>query len=202
MATGKAKHDHKKQIVIFASGNGTNAENLINYFNQVENIKVSHVFSNNPKAKVLQKAHFKNVPAGVFDKEAFYQSSEMLDLLQEINPDLIVLAGFLWLVPEDIIKAFPNKIINIHPALLPKYGGKGMYGDHVHLAVLKNKEQKSGITVHYVNGQYDEGQIIKQIEVDLDEVDTLRTLRDKVHILEYENYPKIIHALLDENANP
>lgn len=107
-----------------------------------------------------------------------------------------MLAGFLWLMPESIIKAFPNQIINIHPALLPKYGGKGMYGDHVHTAVLENKEEKSGITIHYVNENYDEGQIIQQFEVDLEEVDTLRTLRDKIHILEYENYPIVIHQLL------
>lgn len=185
-----------KKIVIFASGTGTNAENIINYFNKVKNIEVSHVFSNNPNAKVLQKAHFKNVPAGIFDRDSFYHSTEMLDLLQEIEPDLIVLAGFLWLMPESIIKAFPNQIINIHPALLPKYGGKGMYGDHVHTAVLENKEEKSGITIHYVNENYDEGQIIQQFEIDLEEVDTLRTLRDKIHILEYENYPVVIHQLL------
>jgi len=196
MDNSKANTPKNKKIVIFASGNGTNAENIINYFNEVPNVKVSHVFSNKPKAKVLQKAHFKNVPAGVFDRESFYDSNEMLDLLQEIQPDLIVLAGFLWLIPAPLIKAFPNKIINIHPALLPKYGGKGMYGDHVHLAVLENKEEKSGITIHYVNEKYDDGQIIKQFKVELEEVDTLRTLRDKIHILEYDNYPKVIHDLL------
>lgn len=190
-------HNFKK-IVIFASGNGTNAENIINYFNKVPNVKVSHVFSNNAKAKVLQKAHFKNVSAGVFDRQSFYDSNEMLKLLQEIQPDLIVLAGFLWLIPTSLIKAFPNQIINIHPALLPKYGGKGMYGDHVHRAVLENKEEKSGISIHYVNEKYDEGQIIKQIEVELEAVDTLRTLRDKIHSLEYTTYPQVIHELLNK----
>lgn len=198
MDNSKANLYNFKKIVIFASGNGTNAENIINYFNKVPNVKVSHVFSNNAKAKVLQKAHFKNVSAGVFDRQSFYDSNEMLKLLQEIQPDLIVLAGFLWLIPTSLIKAFPNQIINIHPALLPKYGGKGMYGDHVHRAVLENKEEKSGISIHYVNEKYDEGQIIKQIEVELEAVDTLRTLRDKIHSLEYTTYPKVIHELLNK----
>lgn len=198
MDNSKANFHNFKKIVIFASGNGTNAENIINYFNKVPNVKVSHVFSNNAKAKVLQKAHFKNVSAGVFDRQSFYDSNEMLKLLQEIQPDLIVLAGFLWLIPASLIKAFPNQIINIHPALLPKYGGKGMYGDHVHRAVLENKEEKSGISIHFVNEKYDEGLIIKQIEVELEAVDTLRTLRDKIHVLEYDNYPKVIHDLLNK----
>lgn len=198
MDNSKANSHNFIKIVIFASGNGTNAENIINYFNKVPNVKVSHVFSNNAKAKVLQKAHFKNVSAGVFDRQSFYDSNEMLKLLQEIQPNLIVLAGFLWLIPTSLIKAFPNQIINIHPALLPKYGGKGMYGDHVHRAVLENKEEKSGISIHFVNEKYDEGLIIKQIEVELEAVDTLRTLRDKIHVLEYDNYPKVIHDLLNK----
>ena len=197
----KPKPSINKEIVIFASGTGTNAENIINYFNTIDNVKVSHVFSNNPNAKVLHKAHFKNVPAGVFDRESFYETNEMLDLLKKIQPDLIILAGFLWLIPSSIIRAFPNQIINIHPALLPKYGGKGMYGDYVHKAVLANKEKNSGITIHYVNEAYDEGQIIKQFEVDLEDVDTLRTLRDKIHILEYDNYPQVIHELLNNNQS-
>ena len=186
-----------KKIVIFASGTGTNAENIINYFErESDEIKVSHVLSNNPKAEVLERAHLHNVTVAHFDKFSFYQSQEVLDLLKEIDPDLIVLAGFLWKIPGFLIEAFPKKIINLHPALLPKYGGKGMYGDHVHKAVLKNNEEKSGITIHYVNEVYDDGEIIFQVEADVESNDTLRSLRDKIHVLEYRNFPKVIHKLL------
>lgn len=186
-----------KKIVIFASGTGTNAENIINYFErESDDITVSHVLSNNPNAEVLERAHAHNVTAAHFDKYSFYQSQEVLDLLKEIDPDLIVLAGFLWKIPDFLIDAFPKKIINLHPALLPKYGGKGMYGDRVHKAVLKNNEEKSGISIHYVNEVYDDGEIIFQAEVDVEANDTLRSLRDKIHVLEYRNFPKVIHKLL------
>lgn len=188
-----------KKIVIFASGTGTNAENIINYFERTsKNIAVTHVLSNNPKAEVLERAHQHDVAAVLFDKFSFYQSEEVLDLLKEINPDLIVLAGFLWKMPTEIIRAFPEKIINLHPALLPKFGGKGMYGDHVHRAVLAEEEKESGISIHYVNEKYDEGKLIFQEKVEVEDNDTLRSLRDKIHVLEYRHFPKVIHQLLTE----
>ena len=140
-----------KKIVIFASGTGTNTENIIKYFQPRDQAKVVHVFSNSKSAKVLQKAYEQEVNALYFDKPALYETNEVLNILKDTNPDLIVLAGFLWILPENILHAFPNKIINIHPALLPKYGGKGMYGMKVHQAVAENKEEKTGITIHYVN---------------------------------------------------
>lgn len=188
-----------KKIVIFASGAGTNAENIINYFErQSHQIAVSHVLSNNPKAEILEKAHLHDVTVAHFDRFSFYKSEEVLQLLKEIDPDLIVLAGFLWKIPSAIVTAFPQKIINIHPALLPKYGGKGMYGDYVHKAVLENKEKKSGISIHYVNEVYDDGEIIFQEEVDVEPNDTLRSLRDKIRVLEYRHFPIVIHQLLED----
>jgi len=186
-----------KKIVVFASGKGTNAENIINYFEDHSEIGVSHVFSNNPEAEVLTRAYMHDhITVAHFDRKSFYETSEMLDLLKEINPSLIVLAGFLWKLPEHIIEAFPQKIINIHPALLPKYGGKGMYGEHVHRAVLKNNEKESGITIHYVTKNYDEGEIILQETTQVEENDTLRSLSDRIHVMEYKNYPKAIEQLL------
>ncbi|MGM0634639.1 MAG: phosphoribosylglycinamide formyltransferase [Bacteroidota bacterium] len=190
------KTTKKKKIVIFASGNGTNTENIINYFENHDEAKVSHVFSNNSEAKVLRRAFQHNVTPVHFDRESFYKTDEMLSMLQEIDPDLIVLAGFLWIVPAPIIKTFPDRIVNVHPSLLPKFGGKGMYGDRVHRAVLENNEPKSGITIHYVNEKYDEGEVIAQFETEVESNDTVRTLRDKIQILEYENFPKVIHQLL------
>ncbi|GGE02459.1 phosphoribosylglycinamide formyltransferase [Psychroflexus salis] len=189
-----------QKIVIFASGTGTNAENIINYFERVDSsMAVTHVFSNNPKAEVLEKAHLHGVQAVQFDKYSFQESDEVLQLLIDINPELIVLAGFLWKIPKSIIAHFSEKIINIHPALLPNYGGKGMYGDRVHKAVLDNNENNSGITIHYVNEVYDKGKIIFQETVEVEPNDTLRSLRDKIHILEYRHYPKVIQQLLEEN---
>lgn len=186
-----------KKIVLFASGKGTNAENIINYFEEHPNIGVSHVFSNNPAADVLTRAYMHDhITVAHFDRDSFYETNEMLDLLKDIDPAIIVLAGFLWKFPEHIIEAFPKKIINIHPALLPKYGGKGMYGDHVHRMVLKNNEKESGITVHYVTKNYDEGEIIFQEKTGVEANDTLRSLGDKIHVMEYKNYPKTIEKLL------
>jgi phosphoribosylglycinamide formyltransferase-1 len=188
-----------KKIVIFASGAGTNAENIINYFErESKQIGVTHVLSNNPQAEILEKAHFHDVVVGHFDKYSFYESEEIVQLLKEINPALIVLAGFLWKIPEKLVKAFPQKIINIHPALLPKYGGKGMYGDHVHRAVLENKEKESGISIHYVNEVYDDGEMIFQEAVEIEPNDTLRSLRDKIRVLEYRHFPIVIHQLLED----
>lgn len=189
-------HKKTKKIVIFASGNGTNAVNIFNYFSAIDDIEVSHIFSNNRKAKVLERANTLGITPVYFDKSALLNSDEILILLEEIKPDLIVLAGFLLKIPQKIIEAFPHKIINIHPSLLPKYGGKGMYGSKVHEAVIANKEAKSGISIHYVNPIYDDGKIVSQHEIIVSEDDTPEDLADKIHQLEYAHFPKVIHKIL------
>lgn len=189
-------HKKTKKIVIFASGNGTNAVNIFNYFNAIDDIEVSHIFSNNRKAKVLERANTLGITPVYFDKSALLNSDEILILLEEIKPDLIVLAGFLLKIPQKIIEAFPHKIINIHPSLLPKYGGKGMYGSKVHEAVIANKEAKSGISIHYVNPIYDDGKIVSQHEIIVSEDDTPEDLADKIQQLEYAHFPKVIHKIL------
>lgn len=185
-----------KKIIIFASGSGSNAERIATFFKDDKNIQVSLILSNNPKAGVLERAKRLQIPSIVFDRQAFYHSEIVLDIIQSQNPDLIILAGFLWKFPENIIKNFPNKIINIHPSLLPKYGGKGMYGGFVHQLVIENKETESGITIHYVNENYDEGTIIFQTKTEVSANDTPETLAEKIHQLEYEHFPKIIASLL------
>ena len=187
-----------KRIVIFASGSGTNAENIIKYFKANKLAEVTHVFSNKLSAKVLKRATDLDVKAVHFDRESFYKNNDVLHIVKDAQPDLIVLAGFLWKFPENIIEAFPNKIINIHPALLPKYGGKGMYGEHVHKAVVKNKEKESGITIHYVNENYDEGAIIFQASTEILPSDTAANVAAKIHKLEYEHFPKVIEKVLFE----
>ena len=184
-----------KRIVIFASGSGTNAENIIKYFKNNKLISVVQVLSNKKDAKVLERAKRLNVSCMNFNKSDFFTSDKILKILKE-NADFIVLAGFLWKIPNEIIEAFPNKIINIHPALLPKYGGKGMYGMHVHEAVVKNKEPESGITIHYVNENYDEGAIIFQERFKVLKGDTAEDVAQKVHTLEYEYFPKIIEQVV------
>ncbi|MFC5047837.1 phosphoribosylglycinamide formyltransferase [Aquimarina hainanensis] len=185
-----------KRIIIFASGSGSNAENIIKYFAKKKNAEVTHVFSNNQRAKVLQRAHRLGVKALHFDRDSFYNSNEVLRILNDAKPDMIVLAGFLWIFPKNIIDAFTNKVINIHPALLPKYGGKGMYGSHVHKAVVDNKEQETGITIHYVNEFYDEGAIIFQATTPVQEGDTPEDVAMSVHQLEYKHFPEVIENLL------
>jgi len=188
-----------KRIVILASGSGTNAENIIKYFKNSSVIKVELVLSNKKDAKVLERADRLGVDYEPFNREDFVYTNKILELL--INKgDYIILAGFLWKIPESIIKAFPNKIINIHPALLPKYGGKGMYGMYVHNAVVENKECESGITIHYVNENYDEGAIIFQKSFEVLPTDTAENVAEKIHTLEYENFPKIIEKVILENG--
>lgn len=187
---------HPKKLVIFASGTGSNAKNIIEYFQSNPKVIVSHVFSNNRRAKVLQTALDLEVTALHFDRESFFNSNEVLHILKDIQPDLIILAGFLWLFPENIIAAFPQKIINLHPALLPKYGGKGMYGQHVHEAVLANKEQESGITFHYVNQAYDEGEIIAQFKTSISADENVASLTQKIRTLEHKHFPEVIENLL------
>ena len=185
-----------KKIVIFASGSGTNAENIFNYFKDSDRITVDSIFTNNSKAGIIERSKRLGIPCKIFNRDEFVKSDKMLNELLVINPDLIVLAGFLWLVPENIIEAFANKIINIHPALLPKYGGKGMYGDRVHKAVIEAGEKESGITIHWVNKFYDEGKVILQEVVIVDEEDNADSLATKIHELEYEYFPKVIEKLL------
>lgn len=186
-----------KEVVLLASGSGSNAENIIDYFRK-KNISVQfHIITNKKDAFVLERAKRLNVPAEVITKK---QNDEGIlhERIQELNPDLIVLAGYLLLFPASIIKEFPNKIINIHPALLPKYGGKGMYGGFVHEAVVANKETKTGITIHYVSEHYDEGATIFQATTNVEEKDSPEDVANKVHQLEYEHFPKVIEQLLEK----
>jgi len=186
-----------KRIVIFASGSGTNAENLIKFFHNRENASVIQVLSNNPHAKVLDRCKKLNISALSFNKIAFTETDDVLQILKNSQPDLIILAGFLWKFPEKILVHFPNKVINIHPALLPKYGGKGMYGMHVHQAVVNNKENETGITIHYVNDRYDEGAIIFQAKCDVETSDTAEDIAEKIHGLEMKYFPEVVNSLLN-----
>ncbi|MCL5127357.1 phosphoribosylglycinamide formyltransferase [Algibacter sp. L4_22] len=187
-----------KRIVIFASGSGTNAENLIKFFHNRENASVIQILTNNPHAKVLDRAKKLKVSALSFNKIAISQTEDVLDILKASKPDLIVLAGYLWKFPENILKAFPNKVINVHPALLPNYGGKGMFGMHVHNAIVNNKEKETGITIHYVNEHYDEGAIIFQAKCDVNETDSADDVAAKIHELEMEHFPKVINDILSK----
>jgi len=189
-----------KKIIVFASGSGTNAENIIKYFSNTEIAKVVSVFTNNASAKVIERAKNHQIPVEIFSKNELLERN-VLQKIQKIDPDLIVLAGFLLKFPENIIEEYPNKIINIHPALLPNYGGKGMYGMHIHRAIVNNKEKETGISIHYVNEHYDEGGIIFQANVALTDEDTPETVAEKIHELEQKHFPEIIHRLLDTNSN-
>jgi len=185
-----------KQIILFASGSGSNVENIADYFKSRTDVTISCVLTNKSDAKVIERCNRLEINALFFNKHAFSKSDFILNLLQSLNPDLIVLAGFLWKIPEQITNAFPNKIINIHPALLPKYGGKGMYGMNVHKAIKENNEPETGITIHYVNAHYDEGAIIYQERTRVDIKDTVEDIASKVHQLEYEFFPKVIDDIL------
>ncbi len=185
-----------KSIVILASGSGSNAENIISLFRKNGTIKVTAVLTNKQNAAVLQRCERLGVPAFYFNRAAFSGSDALVDMLKGFNPDLIVLAGFLWKIPSQLISAFPDKIINIHPALLPKYGGKGMYGTKVHEAVKANSEVETGITIHYVNENYDEGAIIFQAKTAIEPSDSADDIAQKVHQLEYGHFPKVIEKLL------
>ncbi len=186
-----------KKIVLFASGSGSNVENIVKYFEKDDAVEISKVYCNNPNAYVIDRCVGLSVPCRVFSRSEFRDNMVILDELRSLNPDLIVLAGFLWLVPSEYIEAFPDKIINIHPALLPKYGGKGMYGAKVHQAVVENKELESGITIHYVNEHYDEGQVVKQACCEISSTDTPDDVARKVHELEYLYFPATIEQLLN-----
>ena len=184
-----------KKIVIFASGSGTNAENIIKHFKSTSTGKVVSVFTNNPNAKVIERAKNFQIPTEIFSKEELY-SGKVLQKLIAIAPDLIVLAGFLLKFPKNIVESYPNAIINIHPALLPNYGGKGMYGMNVHRAIVENKEKETGITIHYVNENYDEGNIIFQKKVTVLVTDTPEVVAEKIYELEQKYFPTVIEDLL------
>ena len=186
----------KKRVIIFASGNGTNTQNIIKYFENSKRVAVVCVLSNNKNAMVLERSAALHVEALAFTKAQMLSPQGVLRILKNRKPDLIVLAGFLLKFPEIIIDAFPNKVINIHPALLPKFGGKGMYGNHVHKAVVANKETQSGITIHYVDNQYDQGEIIFQKKTLLAPKDTPKDVAVKVQFLEHQWLPKIIEQIL------
>ena len=185
-----------KRLVILASGSGSNAENIYSYFKEGSTAEVAAILTNKKTAKVLERAERLGIPAYYFNRQAFSGSNSIVNVIEGLRPDLIVLAGFLWKIPTALITAFPNKIINIHPALLPKYGGKGMYGSKVHEAVKENSESETGITIHYVNENYDEGAIIFQAKTAIDSSDTVDEIAQKVHELEYEHFPKVIEKLL------
>jgi phosphoribosylglycinamide formyltransferase-1 len=183
-------------IAIFASGSGTNAENIIKYFSNKKTAKVILVLSNRSEARVLKRAEENCVESIFFDRNDFYGSGKVLDKLVLHKIGFIVLAGFLWLVPENITGRYEGRIVNIHPALLPKYGGKGMYGEKVHKAVIANNEKESGITIHYVNSTYDEGDIIFQARCRVEPSDTPESLAERIHELEYRYYPAVIEDLI------
>lgn len=188
----------RKNIAIFASGSGTNAENIIRYFEKNDSVKVELVLSNKKDAYVLERAARLGVSCGVFPKDYWADGREVLDLLKEHSIDFIVLAGFLLRVPDVLLHVYPNKIINIHPALLPKFGGKGMYGDRVHEAVVAAGEKESGITIHYINEHYDEGDIVFQATCPVLPSDSLADVAKKVHALEYKHFPPVIEQLLSQ----
>lgn len=183
-------------ICIFASGNGSNAEAIIAYFSNDANINVQLIVSSRADAFVLERARNHNIPSLVLDRNVFRDSTSLLDDLENHSIDYLILAGFMWLVPTYLVKAFTKKILNIHPALLPKFGGKGMYGTHVHKAVIEAKEEMSGITIHFVNEQYDEGAVIAQEKCLVTNVDTVDSLAEKVLKLEHIHYPRIIKEVI------
>jgi phosphoribosylglycinamide formyltransferase-1 len=186
----------KKRIAIFASGSGSNAQKIMEFFKKHADAEVALVLTNNPEAYVLQRADNFEVPSHIFDKQEFYKSDDIISLLKNLQIDLIVLAGFLWLIPENLITAFPNRIINIHPSLLPKYGGKGMYGNKVHQSVLHAGEEESGITIHFVNEHFDEGETIHQSRFKIEKGDDLEMIKFKGQQLEHLHYPKVVEQVL------
>lgn len=187
----------EKNLIVFASGAGSNAQQIINYFRNKKDIKVALIVCNNPKAGVLEIAANEQIPVMLINKEKFL-SDDFPDEIDTYRPALIVLAGFLWKIPERMVHKFTGKIVNLHPALLPAYGGKGMYGANVHNAVINAKEKESGITIHFVDEKYDHGQIILQVRCSLDENETAETLGKKIHKLEHAHFPKTIEHILND----
>jgi len=185
-----------KKIAIFASGSGTNAENIIMYASKVKTFEVTKIYCNKPHAGIIERAYKLDVPVVVFNRKTFYETETLLDDMKNDNVDLVVLAGFLWLVPGNILKHYSNRIINIHPALLPKFGGKGMYGAKVHEAVVEAGEKESGITIHLVNEEYDRGEILFQASCPVERDDTPDSLAHKIHDLEYRYFPGEVETFL------
>ena len=192
---------HKKNIAIFASGTGTNAANIIQYFSDKQTAAVAFIICNNPQAGVLKIAEANNIPSLIIQKERFFKGDAYIPELKNEGIDFIVLAGFLWKIPSLIINAYRDKIINIHPALLPKHGGKGMYGNFVHEAVLSAKEKESGISIHFVDEFYDNGKTIFQATCPVYENDTTETLAKRIHELEYKYFPKVIEELIENKTS-
>jgi formyltetrahydrofolate-dependent phosphoribosylglycinamide formyltransferase len=186
------------RIAVFASGAGSNAQKIIDHFRNSDHIKIALIVCNKPGAGVLNIAAKENIPALLIDKEKFFRGNGYTDELKENNISFVVLAGFLWKIPSTLIEAYPRKIINIHPALLPNYGGKGMYGNYVHEAVIAAREKESGITVHYVDGHYDNGDIIFQARCPVLENDTPASLANRIHQLEHEHYPNVIEKIVSK----
>ncbi len=184
-----------KRIVIFASGSGTNADNISRFFQQSDVASVVHIVTNNKNAKVIDRATSLKIKSLIFSKKELLEEGALLKFLKK-EADIIVLAGFLWKIPEHIVSAFPNKIINIHPALLPKFGGKGMYGMNIHKSVIESKEIETGITIHYVNEKYDDGAIIFQAKTPVLPSDSAEDVAKKIHELEYEHFPRVIEAVI------
>jgi phosphoribosylglycinamide formyltransferase-1 len=185
-----------KKIAILASGSGSNAQAIAEYFKKSSLVEIDCILSNNPDAYVLERAKILDIESFTFTRHDFYNTTIILDLLHDRGIDFIVLAGFLWLVPAYLVKMYRGRIVNIHPALLPKYGGKGMFGINVHKSVIDHNELESGITIHYVNEKYDDGDIIFQVKCPIDPADTPDTLAQKVHELEYLHYPRIIERIV------
>lgn len=181
------------KIAIFASGSGSNAERIVEFFSSNEEIEVTLILTNNPTAGVIERAQRLNIPTLIFNKRLFSKTDKIVEILQSQQIDWVILAGFLWLVPNNLTRAFENRMINIHPALLPKYGGKGMWGHHVHEAVVANKEKETGITIHYVNEKYDEGKVIFQAKCKVESGDSPDDVAKKIHQLEYQYFPEIIY---------
>lgn len=186
----------KQKIAIFLSGSGSNARNICTYFKNHDTIEVVLLLSNKENSGAKSIAETFNLPYFIFNRVQFYQSDEVLNKLREYKVSTLVLAGFLWLIPENLLEQFPNQIINIHPALLPKYGGKGMHGMHVHQAVFDNKEKKSGITIHLCNKEYDKGEVLFQAQTAIEETDTPETIAKKVLALEHLYFPRVIEECL------
>jgi phosphoribosylglycinamide formyltransferase-1 len=187
-----------KRIAIFASGSGSNAEQIAHHFEDRTDVEVSLILTNNPTAGVIQRARKFHIPTVVFDKKLFYESDRMVELLLNQGIDLVVLAGFMMLIPANLTEAFANRMLNIHPALLPKYGGKGMYGHFVHEAVVEAGEKESGITIHFVNERYDEGQIVFQATCEVLSSDTPDDVARKVQQLEHAHFPSVVDQVVSK----
>jgi len=186
-----------KNIVLFASGSGTNVQNIAEFFGKDSSGKVAAVFCNNPNAHVIKRCEKLSIPCIIFNKSDFYTSQRIVELIQAFEADIIVLAGFLWLIPENLITAYPKRIINIHPSLLPDFGGKGMYGMYVHEAVIRSTKRVSGITIHIVTQQYDKGKKLFQAKTKITTNDTAHTLANKIHDLEQKHFPMVIKEFIE-----